>query len=162
MSDGVFDGVMNYPVYYAIRDFFLLRSIDATQFCDRITRYLALTPEFWQEGMFQLCSTHDIPRILWFAKGNRTAVLNCYHMAAMFSGGISVYYGDELLLSGGFDPDNRRCMPWDREKQEPFSGELFERIRQSKRRRIESIRPINADLVEIQLIGGRMTICMSR
>ena len=56
LSDGVFDGVMNYLVYYAIRDFFLLRSIGATQFCDRMTRYLALTPEFWKEGMFQFCS----------------------------------------------------------------------------------------------------------
>ncbi|MEN6636620.1 MAG: alpha-amylase family glycosyl hydrolase, partial [Clostridiaceae bacterium] len=162
MSDGVFDGVMNYPVYYAIRDFFLLRVIDATQFCDRMTRYLALTPESWKNGMFQFCSTHDIPRILWFAKGNRTAVLNCYQMAAMLPGGISVYYGDELLLTGGYDPDNRRCMPWYRMKQEPFAAELFARIRQAKGGVIQSLRPINADLVEVQLIGGRMTICMSR
>ena len=162
LSDGVFDGVMNYPVYYAIRDFFLLRSIDATQFCDRMTRYLALTPEFWKEGMFQFCSTHDIPRILWYAKGNRTSVLNCYQMAAMLSGGISIYYGDELLLTGGFDPDNRRCMPWERVKQESFSGELFERIRQSKNGRVQSLRPINADLVEVKVFGGGKTICMSR
>ena len=162
MYDGVFDGVMNYPVYYAIRDFFLLRSINATQFCDLITRYSALTPEFWQEGMFQLCSTHDIPRILWYAKGNRTSVLNCYQMAAMLSGGISVYYGDELLLTGGFDPDNRRCMPWDRIKQESFSSELFERIRQGKSGRVQSLRPINTDLFEVKLFGGGMTICMSR
>lgn len=162
MSDGVFDGVMNYPVYYAIRDFFLLRVIDSTQFCDRVTRYLALTPESWREGMFQFCSTHDIPRILWFAKGNRTAVLNCYQMAAMLPGGISVYYGDELLLTGGYDPDNRRCMPWERVKQEPFMAELFGRIRQGKEGVIQSLHPINADLVEIQLIGERKTICMSR
>ena len=112
--------------------------------------------------MFQFCSTHDIPRILWFAKGNRKAVLNCYQMAAMLPGGISVYYGDELLLTGGYDPDNRRCMPWDRVRNEPFASELFERIRQSKQERIQSLRPINADLVEVQLVGGRMTICMSR
>lgn len=80
----------------------------------------------------------------------------------MLSGGISIYYGDELLLTGGFDPDNRRCMPWDRIKQESFSGELIERIRQSKNGRVQSLRPIHADLVEVKVFGGGKPICMSR
>ena len=162
MSEGLFDGVMNYPVYFAIRDFFLLRSIDAVQFCDRLTRYFALTPESWQEGMFQFCSTHDIPRILWYAKGNRKSVLNCYQMSSLFPGGISVYYGDEQLLSGGFDPDNRRCMPWNRVGREPFAAELFEQIHLLRRGRVKSISPINDDSIEIRLQDGQLPVCMSR
>ena len=162
LVDGVFDGVMNYPVYYAIRDFFVLREINAVAFCDRVTRYLAFTPESWQKGMFQFCSTHDIPRILWLAKGNRKAVLNAYQMAAMFAGGISVYYGDELLLSGGFDPDNRRCMPWNKAGEESFFLELYDRIHQPGDCRIKEVHPIGEDQLEVRFQGGRSSICMSR
>jgi alpha-glucosidase len=30
-----------------------------------------------------------------------------------FPGIPCIYYGDEIGLEGGDDPDNRRCMPWD-------------------------------------------------
>jgi alpha-glucosidase len=31
-----------------------------------------------------------------------------------FPGSPAVYYGDEIGLEGGDDPDNRRCFPWER------------------------------------------------
>ena len=35
----------------------------------------------------------------------------CYILTAVFDGGMSVYYGDEVGMTGGYDPDNRRCFP---------------------------------------------------
>lgn len=89
-------------------------------------------------------------------------MLNAYQMAAMFAGGISVYYGDELLLSGGFDPDNRRCMPWNKAGEEPFSLELYDRIHQPGDCRIKEVHPIGEDQLEVRFQGGRSSICMSR
>jgi glycosidase len=34
-----------------------------------------------------------------------------------FPGAPSIYYGGEIGLSGGHDPENRRCMIWDKESQ---------------------------------------------
>lgn len=31
----------------------------------------------------------------------------------MFPGAPCIFYGTESLITGGFDPDCRRCMPWD-------------------------------------------------
>ena len=34
----------------------------------------------------------------------------------MFVGAPCLYYGTELPLEGGYDPDNRRCFDWNREQ----------------------------------------------
>ncbi len=163
LSEGLFDGVMNYPVYFAVRDFFALRQIDANEFCSRITRYLALTPESQQKGMFQFCSTHDVPRILWFADRDRNALLNCYQMTALLSGGLSIYYGDEVGVSGGFDPDNRRCMPWGVDEPQSLLKETFEWYHNYHDCRIEAICPDGNDVVEIAISGvQRKNIRLSR
>ena len=40
-----------------------------------------------------------------------------------------IYYGDEIGLAGGGDPDNRRMMPWDDDRLRPAQRELRRRVR---------------------------------
>jgi glycosidase len=39
-----------------------------------------------------------------------------------------VYYGDEVGMEGGPDPDCRRCMEWDPDRQDTTTRELYRRL----------------------------------
>ena len=74
--------------------------------------FLVATP--WQVAnqQFNLLGSHDTPRI--FTAVNENVALLKVAVAILFSypGVPSIYYGDEVGLPGGRDPDCRRCMPW--------------------------------------------------
>ncbi len=73
----------------------------------------------------QAQDSHDTPRFITVAGGDRdTAVLGAL-LLLTFPGAPSVYYGDEVGLGGGADPDNRRGFPWDRSQD----AELLEAYR---------------------------------
>jgi glycosidase len=151
LQEGLFDGVMNYPLYFAVRDFFFLKAIDAPEFCGRVTRHLAMTPE--ARGMFNFCGTHDVPRALWLAGGQPWAVAAGYAMTALFPGGLSLYYGDEAGLTGGYDPDNRRCMPWGQAAPPVDLSLALALRRRFAGRGPQSVRPLDGDTVEVVMDG---------
>lgn len=63
-------------------------------------------------AMMNLISSHDSPRALNLLNGD-TARLKLISLLQMtLPGAPSVYYGDEVALPGGGDPDNRRPYPW--------------------------------------------------
>jgi len=62
--------------------------------------------------MFNLLGSHDIARFLTLAGGDRSALLLATLFQATYPGAPSIYYGDEIGMSGGHDPDNRRSFPW--------------------------------------------------
>ena len=49
-----------------------------------------------------------------------------------------IYYGDEVGLAGGGDPDNRRTMPWNDEDLNPHQLELRSQISELARVRREN------------------------
>ena len=157
LQGDMFDGVMNYTLYYAIRDFAAAGAIDATAFARRVTSYLVLYPNEVQRGMFNFCSNHDLARILTLCGGNRKRVLLCYLLTCVMLGGLSVYYGDEIPLFGGADPDNRRCMPWDNEQSDKDYTEELKKILLLKKLLSEkglaccALTPVNEDTLKISL-----------
>ena len=77
--------------------------------------------------LFNLLDSHDTERLM-----NRFHDLDKFYqqLAVLFTlpGSPCIYYGTEIAMEGGFDPDCRRCMPWD----EIGTEENQERIRQMK------------------------------
>ena len=75
--------------------------------------------------LFNLLDSHDTERLM-----NRFHDLDifCQQLAVLFTlpGSPCIYYGTEIAMEGGFDPDCRRCMPWD----EIDLGKYEDRIRQ--------------------------------
>ena len=66
------------------------------------------------EVIFNLLDSHDTERILTTANGNIQHVKAAIAFLYLQKGTPCIYYGTELALKGGPDPDCRRVMPWDR------------------------------------------------
>ena len=50
-------------------------------------------------------------------------------LTMIFPGAPCMYYGTEICLEGGYDPDSRRCFPWDEsEWDHEFLGKVKELI----------------------------------
>jgi len=122
-----FDAVMNYVFNRACLGFFggdrldtslrpggyTLQPLSAGRFADEVDRMLALYD--WEVTLAQLnlLSSHDEPRFLTMVQGDTPALKLATLFQMAFPGAPSVYYGDEIGLEGGHDPDCRRAFPWD-------------------------------------------------
>ena len=76
-------------------------------------QYLTAIPYTIALQQFNQIGSHDVARPLWVAGGDKALVKAATALLMGFPGVPCLYYGDELGLDGGGDPDNRRCMPWD-------------------------------------------------
>jgi alpha-glucosidase len=76
-------------------------------------RFMAAVPYVIALQQFNQLDSHDIDRILSVVKGDVALVKLGLAMLMSFVGVPCIYYGTEIGMEGGKDPDNRRCMPWD-------------------------------------------------
>ncbi|MNZ67950.1 Cyclomaltodextrinase [compost metagenome] len=113
-----FHGVMNYPVSNAILDFFVFQHEDAHSFVSKLGRYLARYPQQVNEASFNHLDTHDTVRLLTLCENDKAKMKLAVAFQFTFIGAPSIYYGDEIGLDGQFDPDNRKCMIWEKQNQD--------------------------------------------
>jgi neopullulanase len=67
--------------------------------------------------MMNLLGSHDLARFLHFARGDKSALRLATLFQMTFPGAPSIYYGDEIGMAGGHDPDNRRAFRFDRPEE---------------------------------------------
>lgn len=107
-----FDSVMNYPLKNAIAQFWLDKSQTAIDFEHAVNACYTTYPQQINRVLFNLLDSHDTDRLI-----TRTGSLDVFYqqLAVLYTmpGCPCVYYGTEIALEGGPDPDCRRCMPWD-------------------------------------------------
>ena len=108
-----FDAVMNYPLTETMSDFWLDESVTSKQLEQGLNRCLTMYPEQAVRVMFNLLDSHDTERLYYRCKHNENAFFQ--HLTLLFTlcGSPCIYYGTEIMMDGGPDPDCRRCMPWD-------------------------------------------------
>ncbi len=92
----------------------LYPGMDAAGYSARIERLLGMYPETARNVNFNLLGSHDTPRAMSVAGEDSAAMQLATLLLLTFPGTPSIYYGDEVGLPGGKDPDNRRAFPWDR------------------------------------------------
>ncbi|VPQ68926.1 neopullulanase [Streptococcus pneumoniae] len=109
-----FHAVMNYPLSDSIKDYFLRGIKKTDQFIDEINGESMYYKQQISEVMFNLLDSHDTERILWTANEDVQLVKSALAFLFLQKGTPCIYYGTELALTGGPDPDCRRCMPWER------------------------------------------------
>ncbi|CAM3446215.1 alpha-glycosidase [Marinicrinis lubricantis] len=118
-----FDAVMNYLFTNAVLDFFTKDAMDSKQFADDIQALQAKYPQPITEVMFNLLDSHDTARLLHMCSDDKRRMKLAALFQLTYSGAPCIYYGDEIGLTGANDPDCRRCMEWDKDKQD---SELFD------------------------------------
>jgi glycosidase len=107
-----FDGLMNYPVRTLIIDL-LMQKILPQAFMNGSLSWLEKYPRENVFALFNLVGSHDTERILTTLKGEIAKVKLAMLLLLTYPGAPSIYYGDEIGISGGSDPDCRRTFSWD-------------------------------------------------
>ena len=102
-------------------------ALSSSEFGKRMTDVLNLYPRAINEAQLNLLGSHDTPRFRTVTGGDESA----YRLATLFQmsyvGAPCIYYGDEIGLFGGADPDCRRAFPWD--QPESWNREALEYTR---------------------------------
>ena len=68
--------------------------------------------------MLNSLDTHDTVRLLRLCKESKDLARQALALMFLQPGSPCIYYGTEVGMTGGFDPDNRKCMIWDSTKQD--------------------------------------------
>jgi len=122
-----FDGVTNYPFSRACLGFFggeklditarpggyELRRLDAPAFAEEIETQLRAYDWEVVQAQLNLLDSHDTPRFLTLVGGDKGRLKLALLFQMTFVGAPCIYYGDEIGMEGGPDPDCRRAMVWD-------------------------------------------------
>jgi glycosidase len=127
----VFDATMNYKFFRDPVQKFLGQGQGTAESFDR-----ELAPGRWQypqqavAAQMNLVDSHDTVRYLTVLNGDRRRLMLSALFAMTYVGAPHIYYGDEVGLDGGKDPDCRRPFPWSWE-QEPARVELHRFYKQA-------------------------------
>lgn len=113
-----FHAIMNYVFTEKMEDYFLKQIFSPTEMIHGLDQQKMLYRKQTNEVQFNLLDSHDTPRLLTKAHGNKELVQSI--LAFMFAqhGTPCIYYGTEVGLDGFDDPDCRKCMPWDEKEQD--------------------------------------------
>lgn len=111
VNDKHFDGLMNYPVRDALLALLQGRE-NAVQFNGHITELLKAYSHENLSAMYNPLDSHDTERFKTLLGGDTDKLKMAFLFLMAFPGVPAVYYGDEIGLEGGKDPDSRRAFPW--------------------------------------------------
>ena len=123
-----FDGVMNYLFAMAVWDFFSRRKINVNTFEDRLSKVRTLYKIPAQVASLNLVDSHDTGRVLTISHGDKTRQKLAVAFQMTYLGAPMIYYGDEVAMEGGGDPDCRRTMIWDEERQDRDMFEWYKSL----------------------------------
>jgi cyclomaltodextrinase len=123
-----FDAVMNYPVAFEVINFMVEACVDSQTFAERISKIQMGYPRQVNEVMFNLLDSHDTARFLTLCNENKALFRLALAFQFTYPGTPCVYYGNEVGMTGGPDPDCRKCMEWDPEQQDREIFRYFQQL----------------------------------
>ena len=137
------DGAMNYYGFaHPIRAFLAGQDIAYHPIkisAEELDRWLKLArahiPFKNQLAQFNLLDSHDTARFLHLLGEDKQRMRLAATLLLTYIGVPSIYYGDEVGLSGGNDPDCRRCFPWETTAWDHVLHDHYRRLIQIRRQR---------------------------
>ena len=127
---GVYDAVMNYAYFRdPVLRFLGSGQGTASEFDALLTTGRQAYPSQSVEVQMNLIDSHDTPRFLTNVGGDDKRLELASLFQFTYVGAPTIYYGDEVALEGGKDPDCRRTFPWD-DMQNPRRMAVLEHYRQ--------------------------------
>ncbi len=113
--------VFDYPLYFALRD--VLLNGAPTGRIANVLRQDSLYPH--PEFLALFFGNHDVPRFSGATGATPEKLKLVFGLTLTLRGIPELYYGDELGMTGGGDPDNRRDFPggWPEDAHNAFTRE---------------------------------------
>jgi len=113
--------VFDYPMYFVLREV-LLGDAPASRVAN-ILRQDSLYPH--PEFLVPFFGNHDVPRFAGVAGATQAKLKLAYGLTLTLRGVPQLYYGDEIGMTGGGDPDNRHDFPggWTEDRKDGFARE---------------------------------------
>lgn len=108
----MFDSTMNYDFRKHCGLFFAQGSIDAQDFAGRVTNMLMRYRCQMVPAQLNLLDSHDVGRFLSLCGEDREKYRLAILFLMSFAGMPTIFYGDELGISGVTEEAYRRAMPW--------------------------------------------------
>ncbi|HKI84161.1 MAG TPA: alpha-amylase family glycosyl hydrolase, partial [Candidatus Krumholzibacteria bacterium] len=109
----VFDAVMNYRYFKdPVVKWIAQKKANAATFAQELAPGRTRYPIQAVRAQMNLIDSHDTERFLRVAGDDARRLRLAATFAMTYVGAPHIYYGDELGLTGGKDPDCRRTMPW--------------------------------------------------
>lgn len=108
-----YDSIMNYAFTKACLDYYAFEVFHAEDFAWKLNQLLMRNTAPVNNMMLNLLDSHDTDRFYTSVRNSKDRLLSAAAVMCMFVGAPCIYYGTELPLEGGYDPDNRRCFDWD-------------------------------------------------
>ena len=105
-----YDSTMNYPFLESLHNFWVSDQT-AGDLKHAMNRCFTLYPEQVNRVLFNFLDTHDTMRAATRCR-TRDVFYQQLAMLMTMPGAPCIYYGTEIALEGGNDPDCRRPMPW--------------------------------------------------
>jgi neopullulanase len=120
--DGIDSGlttVFDFPMFFTLRDV-LLRNAPVGWIAD-VLRHDALYPH--PEILVPFFANHDVPRFASAEASSPAKLKLAFGLTLTLRGIPELYYGDEIGMPGGGDPDNRRDFPggWSGDANDAFA-----------------------------------------
>ena len=110
-----FDSVQHYPWRDAALRY-LRGDLAPSEFASAAVRLRHAYQLAANPGLLHLVGSHDVARVRTELGGSSAKAAQAATLLLTAGGVPLVYYGDEIGMEGGDDPDARRCMEWDETK----------------------------------------------
>ena len=103
-----FDSIMNYAFTKALLDYLAFNKFDSSDMSAKLNELLSRNTSTVNKMMLNLLDSHDTLRFYTEVKNNLDKYLIAIALLFFYEGVPCIYYGDESLMEGGYDPDSRR------------------------------------------------------
>lgn len=128
LQGDTWDSVMNYPFLNASMDFVAAEEINASEFLNELGFLRGNLSNACHEVLWNLLDSHDTPRALHRCGEDKRKMKLLAAMQLLLPGMPFIYYGDEVGMTGGRDPDCRRGMLWDEKRQDKDMLAYYQRL----------------------------------
>lgn len=112
------DSIMNYQFYYAVRDLIVSEDAGAGSFVSCLNFMRGNLNRALEGYLWNFIDSHDTARFLHSVGNDTQKQKLAAAMQLLLPGMPMIYYGDEVAMEGGHDPDCRRGMLWDEGRQD--------------------------------------------
>ncbi|MDE6280530.1 MAG: alpha-glycosidase, partial [Oscillospiraceae bacterium] len=111
------DSIMNYQFYYAVRDLIVSEKTGAGSFVNCLSFMKGNLNQALDGYLWNFIDSHDTARFLHNVGNDCNKQKLAAALQLLLPGMPMIYYGDEVAMEGGHDPDCRRGMLWDEGRQ---------------------------------------------